>query len=105
MSTTFSTTTLNNVSAAADILGHKWSAEIVHALSTEPMGFCQLQRAIGGVNPRTLSARLDSLEKYQAVSRQAFDDCTNDQYTLTVKGKDLLPIIKSMSSWGEKYTD
>lgn len=104
MSTTFSTQNLKNISTASDVLGHKWSAEILHALSQSPMGFCQLQRAIGGVNPRTLSARLDSLEKQDIIKKQVIENCANDLYELEEKGEDLLPAIKAMTSWGNKYS-
>lgn len=104
MSTTLSTKNIEAVSSAADVLGHKWSSEIIHSLSNEPMGFCQLQRAIGGVNPRTLSARLDSLIELSVISRKSALDCSGEHYHLEQKGRDLLPAIVAMEQWGQKYS-
>lgn len=93
----------NYVAIAADTLGHKWTAEIICVLGTSPLRFCQIQRAVGGVNPRTLSARLDSLENDDIIIRKHLDGCAGDQFQLCQKGKDLLPAIKAMMVWGEKY--
>ena len=101
--TTISTPLCNEVSAAAHTLGHKWNAEILYVLSVSPQRFCQIQRGVGGVNPRTLSARLDGLEHENIISRQPMEDCAGDQYQLEQKGRDLLPAIEAMTNWGRKY--
>ncbi|MBI3494799.1 helix-turn-helix transcriptional regulator [Candidatus Saccharibacteria bacterium] len=92
----------NSISIASEIIGHKWTAEILYALSLSPQRFCQIQRSAGGVNPRTLSARLDDLEKEKIISRQPMQDCAGDQYQLEKKGLDLLPAIRAMTDWGKK---
>lgn len=93
------------VAAATAILGDKWTPLIIQALSEDPSRFCQLQDEIGGVNPRTLSARLSKLEADGIITKQPCPSTpTRDQYTLTKKGHDLVPIITSMSVWGDKYT-
>jgi DNA-binding HxlR family transcriptional regulator len=86
------------VAAAVTILGDKWTPHLIRALSAAPLGFCALQDAAGGVNPRTLSARLDRLEAEGIVAKT---DC----YTLTPKGRDLLPILQSMADWGAKHSN
>ncbi len=101
--TTISTPLRDEVSAAANALGRKWNAEILYVLSVSPQRFCQIQRAVGGVNPRTLSARLDDLEQENIISRQPMEDCAGDQYQLEQKGRDLLPAIEAMTDWGKKY--
>lgn len=100
---TISTPLRDNVSAAAHALGHKWNAEILYVLSVSPQRFCQIQRAVGGVNPRTLSARLDDLEQAGIISHQPMEGCAGDQYQLEQKGRDLLPAIEAMTNWGKKY--
>jgi DNA-binding HxlR family transcriptional regulator len=85
------------VAAAVAILGDKWTPHLIRALSEGPLGFCALQDAAGGVNPRTLSARLDTLEVHGIVAK-------SDIYSLTPKGHDLLPILQSMADWGSKYS-
>ena len=43
---------------AADIIGSKWTAIIVHDLSEGPRRFSELERSCPGISPRTLSERL-----------------------------------------------
>lgn len=106
MSTKESLTTQNFtcVAATTAILGDKWTPLIINALYLEPLRFCHLQDTIGGVNPRTLSARLTSLEEHDIVQKQPQESSPYPCYQLTNKGKDLFPIINSMTQWGEKYT-
>jgi DNA-binding HxlR family transcriptional regulator len=58
-----------------------------------------------GISPRTLSQRLDEMEHCRLITKKSFAEVPpRVQYTLTAKGKDLLPILKSMACWGEKYS-
>ena len=92
------------VSAAAQILGAKWTPQILYALHSDVGRFCELQKEAGGINPRTLSARLDDLERVGIVSKQTFAEMPpRVEYTLTPKGADLVPILEAMVQWGEKH--
>ena len=52
------------VDEAARIIGQKWTLQIVHELLDHATRrFCELQEALGGVNPSTLSSRLKMLEE------------------------------------------
>lgn len=103
MSTSISQPSKTCVAAATAILGDKWTPLIITALSSSSMRFCQLQETVGGVNPRTLSARLTALEHNKIVSKEPSHDTAHDHYTLSQRGQDLLPIIYSMHKWGEKH--
>lgn len=92
------------VEAAARILGDKWTPLLIRALASGPLRFCELQKAAGGINPRTLSARLVNLEQNSIIGkvlREIPSPCS--LYILTEKGSDLVPILKSMAVWGDKY--
>lgn len=92
------------VEAAARVLGDKWTPLLIRALSNGPLRFCELQKAAGGINPRTLSARLTSLEQNNIIAKNAkLSTPPVSQYGLTQKGDDLVPILKSMATWGDKY--
>jgi DNA-binding HxlR family transcriptional regulator len=94
---------LGCVQAATDILGDKWTPLLLRCfINEETVRFCQLQELAGGINPRTLSARLDSLEK-AAIIRKLTATGNRCEYQLTEKGRDLLPILRSMQDWGEKH--
>lgn len=86
------------IQSAITILGAKWTALILRDLMDGPKRFCELQRLVAGINPRTLTSRLLELEDRGIVTN---DGTTG--YALTPKGKDLLPILKQMATWGDKY--
>ncbi len=92
------------IAGAMQIIGNKWTALILRDLFSGPKRFCELERSVGKINPRTLSQRLDDLEKYEIITRQSFAEVPpRCEYTLTKKGEDLLPILKQMAAWGTKY--
>jgi DNA-binding HxlR family transcriptional regulator len=92
------------VATAAAIVSSKWTPQLIYALANGVERFCELQKEAGGINPRTLSARLDDLEKQGIVAKLAFSEVPpRVEYTLTQKGRDLLPILECMVDWGEKY--
>ena len=94
---------LGCVQAATDILGDKWTPLLLRMfVNKETVRFCQLQDGTGGINPRTLSARLTSLEESGIILKLPGSG-NRCEYQLTPKGHDLLPILRSMQEWGEKH--
>ena len=92
------------ISCAMDIIGNKWTALILRDLFTGPKRFGELEKSVGNINPRTLSQRLDDLESCGVVTKTSFAEVPpRIEYALTEKGQDLLPILKQMAAWGEKY--
>lgn len=92
------------IAGAMEIIGNKWTALILRDLFTGPKRFCELEKSVGKINPRTLSQRLDDLESHGIITKQSFAEVPpRIEYTLTQKGEDLLPILKQMASWGTKY--
>jgi DNA-binding HxlR family transcriptional regulator len=93
------------VAEALSILGNKWTALIVMELSGGPARFSALEQKVHGINPRTLSQRLDYLEQKKLITKKCFAEVPpRVEYTLTAKGQDLLPILRSMAAWGDKYS-
>lgn len=92
------------VQAATEILGDKWSALLLGQLFEEPKTFGDLDGALPGISPRTLSARLSELEKTKIIDKKLY--CAHPpryKYNLTQKGQDLRNILVQMANWGEKY--
>lgn len=87
------------IARAMSVLGRKWTALILRDLISGPKRFCELERSVGKVNPRTLSQRLNDLQRQGIVSNHQ----TKGYYELTDKGRDLLPILKQMANWGTRY--
>lgn len=87
-----------------EIIGNKWTALILRDLTTGPKRFTALERSVFGINPRTLSQRLDDLEAHGIVTKQSFAEVPpRCEYTLTQKGQDLVPVLEQMAAWGNKY--
>jgi DNA-binding HxlR family transcriptional regulator len=94
------------IATASKIIGNKWTALILRDLSTGPKRFCELEDSVKNINPRTLSQRLDDLEEYAVITKKSFSEVPpRVEYTLTSKGNDLLPILRQMANWGDKYSD
>lgn len=95
--------TIGCVKSATAILGDKWTPQLLRFISNETsVRFCRLQDLAEGINPRTLSARLDSLEKNGIIKKNPTSS-TRCEYSLTKKGSDLVPILKEMKLWGDIY--
>jgi Predicted transcriptional regulators len=96
--------TIGCVKAATKILGDKWTPQLLRFfVNEESVRFCQIQDLVEGINPRTLSARLDSLEQEGIIEKVQHADKTRCEYRLTQKGKELTPILRDMEAWSNRY--
>ncbi len=94
------------IASAMEIIGNKWTALILRDLSLGPKRFGELEKSVGNINPRTLSQRLEDLERHAIVTKKSYAEVPpRTEYTLTKKGEDLLPVLRAMSAWGNKYYD
>ncbi len=93
------------VDEAARIIGQKWTLQIVHELLDHPSRrFCELQEALGGVNPSTLSSRLKMLEEEGLVHRvQVSAIPPHVEYSLTQMGHELSPVISAVTQWSNTW--
>lgn len=92
------------IASAMEIIGNKWTALILRDLMAGPRRFCEFEKSVGTINPRTLSQRLDDLEQRGIITKQSFAQVPPKiEYSLTPKGYDLLPILQQMAAWGTKY--
>lgn len=92
------------IKAAAQILGAKWTPQLLYAMCHTSKRFGELQKEVEGVNPRTLSARLDELELQGVVRKKSYAEVPpRIEYSLTEKGKDLIPVLQLMAAWSKKH--
>jgi DNA-binding HxlR family transcriptional regulator len=93
-----------SVAKTAEIIATKWTPLIVHDLSEGPRRFMQLEHACPGISPRTLSERVDMLEREGIVIRRSYPESPpRVEYELTEKGRALLPIIREMRRFGRAW--
>jgi DNA-binding HxlR family transcriptional regulator len=94
------------VTATADILSGKWTILLVRDLADGCCRFCELERSLEGISPRTLSLRLRALEERGIVERKTFPEVPpRVEYTLTDKGRALVPIIEDMRTYGRDWLE
>jgi DNA-binding HxlR family transcriptional regulator len=92
------------VCQTADIICGKWTLLLIRDLAEGHSRFCELERSLSGISPRTLSLRLRALEEEGIVERHSFGEVPpRVEYALTEKGLALLPIIEDMRSYGERW--
>lgn len=84
-------------------IGSRWTLHILRELCDgKPKRFGELERALTGISPRTLSLRLKQLEKDALVSKRVFAEIPlHVEYTLTRRGSSIKSIITQLQNWGE----
>ena len=94
------------VTACAEILSGKWTILLIRDLADGRSRFSELERSLEGISPRTLSLRLRALEEQGIIERRTFPEVPpRVEYSLTAKGKALVPIIEDMRSYGREWLD
>jgi len=92
------------VVATMRLLGQKWTLAIVRSLIDGKKRFNELSQDLDGLNARTLSTRLRTLEAEGIVERKLLSTIPPwVEYELTDKGKALNVIIESMADWGRRW--
>src|ERR671922_732021 len=92
------------VCRTAEIVCGKWTLLIVRDLAEGRSRFCELERSLGGISPRTLSLRLRALEEEGIVERRTYPEVPpRVEYALTKKGRALLPIVEDMRVYGRRW--
>lgn len=88
-----------------EIISGKWNALILWTLGNEgKKRFGELKKSISGITQKMLTQQLKSLEKYDIITRVAYDVSPPIvEYSLTEKGLKLMPILKEMDVWGKEY--
>jgi DNA-binding HxlR family transcriptional regulator len=89
------------VCRTAEIVCGKWTLLVIRDLAEGRSRFCELERSLQGISPRTLSLRLRALEEEGVVERQTFPEVPpRVEYALTEKGRALVPLIEDMRAYG-----
>ena len=92
------------VCATAEIICGKWTILVIRDLAESRSRFCELERSLAGISPRTLSLRLRGLEEQGIVERQTFPEVPpRVEYSLTAKGEALVPLIEDMRQYGRDW--
>ena len=92
------------VCRTAEIVCGKWTLLVIRDLAEGRSRFCELERSLQGISPRTLSLRLRALEEEGIVRRQTYPEVPpRVEYALTDKGRALVPLIEDMRTYGRQW--
>jgi DNA-binding HxlR family transcriptional regulator len=92
------------VCRTAEVVCGKWTLLIVRDLAEGSARFCELERSLEGISPRTLSLRLRALEEEGVVARHTYPEVPpRVEYALTEKGEALVPLIEDMRRYGKRW--
>lgn len=84
------------------LINGKYKMTILYTLMEfDVVRFNEMQKYIGSISYKTLSANLKELEADQLVHREEYPQIPPKvEYSLTERGKSLIPILDSMCEWG-----
>jgi DNA-binding HxlR family transcriptional regulator len=92
------------VCRTAEIVCGKWTLLLIRDLAEGSSRFCELERSLEGISPRTLSLRLRALEEEGIVERHTFPEVPpRVEYALTEKGEALVPLVEDMRRYGTRW--
>lgn len=88
-----------------DIIGGKWKPILIyHIGNNEKMRYGELKRLVPDISERVLSRELRELESKGIIAREEFKEkILRVEYSLTDIGNEVLPILNSLTQWGNKY--
>jgi DNA-binding HxlR family transcriptional regulator len=84
-------------------IGGKYKGRILWILRDGVLRYGELKRAVVGITPKMLTQTLKELEADKLIIRIVYLEVPpRVEYSLTETGKELIPFINQMRSWGEK---
>lgn len=86
-----------------EVLNGKWKANLLYAISVDIKRPSQIQRMLPGAAKRVLNVQLKELEMHGLIEKKIYHQLPPKvEYSLTLLGESLMPIIDSMNHWGNE---
>ena len=88
-------------------IGGKWKLPVLwHLAEKETLRYNELKRTVRGVTNMMLTKCLRELEDFGLVHRMQYNEIPpRVEYSLTERGKTLLPALEALYAWGREYLD
>lgn len=84
------------------LVGGKWKLLILYVIKSGSNRFGVMQREIPGITKQMLTQQLRELEADDVLDRKIFAEIPpRVEYSITKRGRSLLPIVEAMKEWGE----
>ncbi|MEE9415572.1 MAG: helix-turn-helix domain-containing protein [Acidimicrobiales bacterium] len=94
------------VKKTAELIEGRWTTLVIRELLPGKKRFSEIQRALEGISPKVLTARLRLLERRQVLTRTVFATVPpTTEYELTPLGRSLEAVLLAMAEFGEQLPD
>ena len=91
------------VDLTLSVIGGRWQGLIIWTLKNETQRFNEIKRSLVTINDKMLSQCLKKLVQQGVINRKSYNEIPPKvEYSLTKKGRELIPIFELMQGWGKK---
>lgn len=93
------------IAGALDVLGDAWTLLVMRdLLFYDKHRFAAFLESPEGISTNILAERLRRLERCGLVERRRYQQRPpRDEYYLTVRGHELLPVLRELIRWGKRH--
>lgn len=89
------------VKKTLEIIGGKWKLRLIYQINNDILRYGDLKRLLPDISEKMLIQELKSLVEYGVLNKKSYNEIPpRVEYTLTEKGKNILPIIELMIKFG-----
>jgi DNA-binding HxlR family transcriptional regulator len=89
------------IKKTAHIVEGKWTTLVIRELLTGKKRYSEIQKALLGISPKVLTARLRYLEQQRLLTRTVYPTVPpTTEYALTALGEKLEPVLMAMARFG-----
>ena len=94
------------VETTLTLISDKWKVLILRDLMPGTKRFGELNKSIGTVTQKVLTAQLRQMEASGLLTRTVYAEVPpRVEYTLTDLGRSLRPVLDAMEAWGKAYQE
>ncbi|WP_412467934.1 winged helix-turn-helix transcriptional regulator [Pedobacter sp. KLB.chiD] len=95
------------LNSAIAMISGRWKSQIVYSISQGNNRFHLLKKELPNISEQVLGRQLKELEKHAIIIKNEIPATVpiGIEYILTSKGKDLVPILKTLCDWGKSYAE
>lgn len=94
----------NPVELSIEIIGGKWKMPVIWRLKDGSKRYGELRRSLPKVTHKMLTQQLRELEQDEIIKRKVYAEVPPKvEYSLTLLGESIIPVIDLLREWGEQY--